>query len=174
MIILSFILGNSYHTYFQKCWFYDVKLYISSPKIRMIRIFGKFVWYAFSFSKFVSYAFSGKLLSIRIFIIKIRVDTHFHADTFSAPLGIQLIPSSRQVPALSRNPQGRQPSTQGYSWWHLRLSHTFVAFLLCTCADQMFWKSLHEGPIAHVLSIQAPRPDPLNPDPINVLLNVTL
>ena len=129
MIILSFILGNSYDTYFQKLWFYEVKLYLSSPKIRMIRIFGKFVWYAFSFSKFVS---------IRILISETRVDTHFHADTFSAPLGIQLIPSSRQVPALTRNPQGRQPSTQGYSWWHLRLSHIFVAFLLCTCADQMF------------------------------------
>ena len=139
---------------------YRIRIFISENNDHTIIHFGKFVWYVFSeivilrgkvvsfisensyhtyFRKFVWYAFSfSKFVSIRIFIIKVRVDTHFHADTFSAPLGIQLIPSSRQVPALTRNPQGRQPSTQGYSWWHLRLSHTFVAFLLCTCADQMF------------------------------------
>ena len=84
-------------------------------KFVSIRIFGNSYDTHFHFQNSYRYAFSGKIVSIRIFIIKIRVDTHFHADTFSAPLGIQLIPSSRQVPALTRNPQGRQPSTQGYS-----------------------------------------------------------
>ena len=157
--------------HFRECRFCQVKLYHSSPKILIDPHFRKY-W------------------SIRIFILKIRIDPHFnqntdrsafsiinifidqyfHAGTFSASLGIQSVPSSRQVPALTRNPQGRQPSTECYSWWRLRLNHTSGATYSGVHAVQMSWMSLHEGPIDHVLSIQAPQPDPLNPDPMNLLL----
>ena len=46
------------------------------------------------------------------------------------------------------------------------LLDAFGVTLLGTRADQVPWLSLHQAPINHVSSIQASKPDPLNPDPL--------
>ena len=104
-------LRSPYHSFreilidphFRECWFYQVKLYHSSPKILIDPHFRKYWLIRISIIKIlIDPHFHQNTDRSTFSIINILIDQYFHAGTFSASLGIQSVPSSRQVPALTR------------------------------------------------------------------------